>query len=386
MFWKKKKPASDAPDDERLLAALSRVDDPELHKDLVTLKMVKRAVLHEGTAYVTIELTTPACPLKDTIRGDIEEAIAAEVPGTTVEIEWTAQVRHGRHGGGGNPQELPGLTDVANVILVASGKGGVGKSTVATNLACALQRTGAKVGLLDADIYGPSIPTMFDAHDDVTSSDGKTIDPMIKDGLKLMSMGFLVAPEKGLIWRGPMLDSAVTQFLRDVAWGELDYLVVDLPPGTGDVQLTFAQKLKVTGAVVVSTPQDVALADVVRAKAMFDQVNIPILGLIENMSYFVCDGCDKKHFIFDHGGAKRAAERMQMAFLGEIPITPSVRIGGDQGKPVVQAEPDGDVGRAFVALARTLAAKISVLNAEAELKAESSGRSKAARRSLPILG
>jgi len=386
MFWKKKTPAADAPDDERLLAALSTVDDPELHKDLVSLKMVKRAVLHEGSAFITIELTTPACPLKDTIRGDIEAAVEREVPGTKVAIEWTAQVRHGRHGGGGNPQELPGLNDVANVILVASGKGGVGKSTVATNLACALQRTGARVGLLDADIYGPSIPTMFDAHDDVTSSDGKTIDPMVKDGLKLMSMGFLVAPEKGLIWRGPMLDSAVTQFLRDVAWGELDYLVVDLPPGTGDVQLTFAQKLKVTGAVVVSTPQDVALADVVRAKAMFDQVKIPVLGLIENMSYFVCDGCDKKHFIFDHGGAKRAAERMEMAFLGEIPITPAVRIGGDQGRPVVQAEPDSPVGQAFVGLARTLAAKISVLNAEAEIRAEQSGRSKAARRSLPILG
>ena len=386
MFWKKKTPAADAPDDERLLAALSTVDDPELHKDLVSLKMVKRAVLHEGSAFITIELTTPACPLKDTIRGDIEAAVEREVPGTKVEVEWTAQVRHGRHGGGGNPQDLPGLNEVANVILVASGKGGVGKSTVATNLACALQRTGARVGLLDADIYGPSIPTMFDAHDDVTSSDGKTIDPMVKDGLKLMSMGFLVAPEKGLIWRGPMLDSAVTQFLRDVAWGELDYLVVDLPPGTGDVQLTFAQKLKVTGAVVVSTPQDVALADVVRAKAMFDQVKIPVLGLIENMSYFVCDGCDRKHFIFDHGGAKRAAERMEMAFLGEIPITPAVRIGGDQGRPVVQSEPDSPVGQAFVGLARTLAAKISVLNAEAEIRAEQSGRSKAARRSLPILG
>ena len=386
MFFKKKKAAADAPDDEGLLRALSTVDDPELHKDLVTLKMVKRAVLHEGTAFVTIELTTPACPLKDTIRGDIEQAIELEVPGTKVEIEWTAQVRRGRHSGGGSPQELPGMNEVANVILVASGKGGVGKSTVATNLACALQRTGASVGLLDADIYGPSIPTMFAAHEDVTSADGKTIDPMIKDGLKLMSMGFLVAPEKGLIWRGPMLDSAVTQFLRDVAWGQLDYLVVDLPPGTGDVQLTFAQKLKVTGAVIVSTPQDVALADVVRAKAMFDQVNIPILGLIENMSYFVCDGCDKKHFIFDHGGAKRAADSMGIAFLGELPLTPAVRIAGDQGRPIVQAEPDSAAGQVFVALGRTLAAKISVMNAEAEIRAELEAQSKPGRRSLPIIG
>jgi len=386
MFFKKKKAAADAPDDEGLLRALSTVDDPELHKDLVTLEMIKRAVLHEGTAFVTIELTTPACPLKDKIRADVEEAIEAEVPGTAVEIEWTAQVRHGRHAGGGNPQELAGMKDVANVILVASGKGGVGKSTVASNLACALQRTGASVGLLDADIYGPSIPTMFDAHDDVTSTDGKSIDPMIKDGLKLMSMGFLVAPEKGLIWRGPMLDSAVTQFLRDVGWGELDYLVVDLPPGTGDVQLTFAQKLKVTGAVIVSTPQNVALADVVRAKAMFEQVKIPILGLIENMSYFVCDGCDKKHFIFDHGGAKASAEAMGIEFLGEIPLTPAVRISGDQGTPIALAEPDSPVGQAFIELGRTLAGKISVANAAAEELAEKTGPSKAARRSLPIIG
>ena len=384
MFWKKKGPP-DGPNDERLLAALATVQDPELHKDLVTLGMVKGAVLHEGVAHIGVELTTPACPLKDTIRRDIEAAVARAIPGTTVEIAWTAQVKKGRYGGGGHPQELPGMADVANIILVASGKGGVGKSTVATNLACALARTGAAVGLLDADIYGPSIPTMFGDHSDVVSSDGKRIDAKEREGVKLMSMGFLVPPEKGLIWRGPMLTSAVTQFLRDVAWGTLDYLVVDLPPGTGDVQLTLAQALKVTGAVIVSTPQDVALADVVRAKAMFDQVQIPILGLIENMSYFVCDGCDKKHFIFDHGGAKRAADQMRVPFLGELPLTLAVRAAGDHGRPIVMAEPDSEVAETFVAIARTLAGAISVRNMEAATKAASSGRSKAAGRALPII-
>lgn len=384
MFWNKKE-ARDGPADERLLAALSTVMDPELHKDLVTLDMVKKAVLDGTTAHVGIELTTPACPLKDTIRKDVEAAIEAAIPGTSTEIEWTAQVRKGRFAGGAGAQNLPGMENVANVVLVASGKGGVGKSTVATNLACALARTGAKVGLLDADIYGPSIPTMFGEHGDVVSSDGKTIQPIEQGGLKLMSMGFLVPAEKGLIWRGPMLTSAVTQFLRDVAWGDLDYLVVDMPPGTGDVQLTFAQILKVTGAVIVSTPQDVALADVVRAKAMFDQVQIPVLGLIENMSYFVCDGCDKKHFIFSSGGAKKAAETMRIPFLGELPLLGAVRAAGDAGTPIVVAEPESDVARTFVGLARMLAGGISVLNSEAEAREQSKGRSKAGGRSLPII-
>ena len=386
MFWNKQAAPVDGPNDERLMAALATVNDPELHKDLVTLGMVKKAVLVETTAHVGIELTTPACPLKETIRKDVADAIEAAIPGTTTEIEWSAQVRKGRFGGGGAKQNLPGMEEVANVVLVASGKGGVGKSTVATNIACALARTGAKVGLLDADIYGPSIPTMFAEHRDVISHDGKTIQPIEQSGLKLMSMGFLVPPEKGLIWRGPMLTSAVTQFLRDVAWGELDYLVVDLPPGTGDVQLTFAQALSVTGAVIVSTPQDVALADVVRAKAMFDQVNIPVLGLVENMSYFLCDGCDKKHYIFNTGGAKKAAEQMRIPFLGELPLETAVRAAGDSGKPVVIAEPESDVARTFVGLGRMLAGGISVLNAEAEQRAQSKGRSKAAGRSLPIIG
>ncbi len=297
------------------------------------------------------------------------------------------EVTRGRHGGGIRGEEGPeAIAGVQNIVLVASGKGGVGKSTVASNLACALARSGARVGLMDADIYGPSVPTMLDAHEQVFSKDGKTIDPIPKYGMKLMSMGFFLPPSKAMIWRGPMVHGAVTQFLKDVQWGELDYLVVDMPPGTGDAQLTMAQALKVTGAVIVSTPQTVALADVVRAKTMFDSVKIPVLGLVENMSYFVCDGCDKKHFLFDHGGAKAAAEQMDIPFLGELPLVPAVRECGDRGMPIVEAEPESPTAAAFVDLARDLAERIVALNAVAEAEAEKAGPSKAAKRSLPVIG
>jgi len=376
-----------AEQDPTLLRALSTVQDPEIHQDLVSLGMVKNATLSGSDARITIELTTPACPLKDTIRADIEAAVELERPGTRVEIEWTAQVSRGRFGGGvGKEASLPSLDGVRNIILVASGKGGVGKSTVATNLACALSRTGGRVGLLDADIYGPSIPTMFNAHEDVTSSDGKTIDPLIRNGLKLISMGFFLPASKAMIWRGPMVHGAVLQFLRDVQWGELDYLVVDLPPGTGDVQLTLAQNLKVTGAVIVSTPQPVALADVVRARAMFESVQIPILGLIENMAYFVCDGCETKHWIFAEGGARRAADDFGIPFLGELPLQTGIRQAGDLGLPIVASEPNSEVSRTIVQIARTLAGRISVANAEAAAREELRGPSPAGKRSLPIVG
>ena len=375
--------------DPRLIEALKTVNDPELHKDLVSLGMVKAAQVVGDTARITIELTTPACPLKDQIQSDIQAALDAHVPGTKAAIEWTAQVRSGRVGGGaGKPGSFERLDAVSNIVLVASGKGGVGKSTVAVNLACALARSGCRVGLLDADIYGPSIPTMFNLHDEVSSMDGKTIEPHEFHGIKVMSMGFLIPPSRAMIWRGPMLHSAVVQFLRDVNWGELDYLVVDLPPGTGDVQLTFAQQLKVTGAVVVSTPQEVALADVVRAKAMFDSVQIPVLGLVENMAYFLCDGCDKKHFIFDRDGVKKAAEQFDMTMLGELPLEPGIREGGDSGLPVVLAQPESEVSQTFLTMAATLAGRISVLcAAEAEAAAQTpETATPAGRRALPIIG
>jgi len=372
-------------DDPRLLQALGTVVDPELNKSLTDLEMVGHAQLDGDTARILLLQGSPGSPTKDALTEAVGKAVHAAIPGTKTAIQWGLNVPNGRFGGGGSVEDLPGTDDVAHIILVASGKGGVGKSTVASNLAIALSRLGAQVGLMDADIYGPSVPTMLGQNGDVTSADGKTIDALSAHGIKLMSMGFFLEPDKAMIWRGPMLTSAVKQFLRDVAWGHLDYLVVDLPPGTGDVQLTFAQALKVTGAVIVSTPQDVALADVIRAKTMFDTVNIPILGLVENMSYFVCDGCDKKHYIFAHGGAKEAARRMDMDFLGEVPLLPAVREGGDRGIPIVQAEPDSPVARTFVQLARDVASKARVVGAVGAEAEASKGASKVGRARLPIV-
>ena len=262
---------------------------------------------------------------------------------------------------------------IKHLILVASGKGGVGKSTVAVNLALALRDRGAKVGLLDADVYGPSIPTLLGPSQKPASPDGKRILPVEKFGLKLMSMGYLVDADTAMIWRGPMLAGAVTQFVSDVVWGELDYLVFDLPPGTGDIQLTLSQKFKVDGAVLVTTPQQVAVADVVRAKAMFDRVRIPTLGLVENMSYFVCDNCDARHEIFATGGGRRAAETLEVPFLGEIPLETAVRRAGDAGQPLLEQAPEGKSAAAFRRLAEQVSARLAELDAE-RAAARPSGR------------
>jgi ATP-binding protein involved in chromosome partitioning len=259
--------------------------------------------------------------------------------------------------GGDTENLLPG---VKNAVLIASGKGGVGKSTVATNIACALVDAGARTGLLDADIYGPSLPTMLGVSERPSSADGKTLDPIEVRGLRTMSIGYLVDLSTAMIWRGPMVHGAIYQFLRDVTWGDLDYLIVDLPPGTGDVQLTLSQKIKPVGAVLVSTPQDVALADVVRGKAMFDKVDIPTLGVVENMSYFVCPDCGARHDIFAHGGARRMAEKLRISFLGAIPLEVGVREAGDTGEPIVWRDPGAPAAVAFRALAGQLAAAVSV--------------------------
>jgi ATP-binding protein involved in chromosome partitioning len=279
-----------------------------------------------------------------------------------VKLNVTAQVRAAVQQDG-NKGALPGI---ANVILVASGKGGVGKSTVASNLAVALAKQGARVGLLDADIYGPSVPTLFGIADGTRPGTVATTDPqkpmlapLDRYGVRLMSIGFLVDTSTPMVWRGPMIASAAMQLFKDVSWGQLDYLVVDMPPGTGDVQLTIAQQVVVAGAVIVSTPQDVALADVVRAKAMFDKVSIPILGIVENMSYFICDGCTKRHEIFFHGGAKAAAERMRVPFLGEVPLEPSVAAGGDGGEPVVVGAPTSASAAAMHVVASTVATALA---------------------------
>ena len=351
--------------EQSVLAALSKVMDPELHIDLVRANMIKDVSVSGDTARFKIELTTPACPLKGKIQADVEAALK-QVPGLkSWNIEWGAQVR-GQGGAVGMPKGglVPG---VKNIILVGAGKGGVGKSTVALNLAASLAREGARVGILDADFYGPSIPLMTGITERPTSPDGKTLNPMLKFGLKIMSIGFLVDADQALIWRGPMLHGALTQLLRDVDWGELDYLVLDLPPGTGDVVLTLSQSVKAAGAVLVTTPQDVALADVVRAKQMFDKVNIPVLGIVENMSQFICPHCHKGTAIFHHGGGKRAAELFKIPFLGEVPLDLKIREAGDAGTPVVVGAPDSPEAAALAAVARNVAGRVSTENMKFKL-------------------
>jgi len=371
----------------QLREALSTVIHPGLGKDLVSLGMVNQANEEDGVVNIAIELLTAGSPLRAPLTEAIEAAVHTKLPGTRVYVAWTADPKPSRFGGGLSAKAYPSLEKVQHIILVASGKGGVGKSTVAANLACALLRGGARVGLLDADIYGPSVPTMFNLHKDVFSKDGKTIEPHVQYGLKMMSMGFFVAPDKAMIWRGPMLMSAINQFLGDVSWGELDYLVLDLPPGTGDIQLTLAQSLKLSGAVVVSTPQEVALADVVRAQAMFDSLKIPVLGLVENMSYFICDGCDKKHHIFDEGGGRRMAEKYGLDVLAELPLDPALRASGDQGMPITEEAPESASAKRFVELARKVAGKLSVIQMAGPPEPEESDstQSKPGRRSLPVV-
>jgi ATP-binding protein involved in chromosome partitioning len=344
---------------EAVIHALKKVQDPELHRDIVSLGMVKNLTANNGKVSFTVELTTPACPLREKIHEDCKKALASVQGVTALEIAFGAQVRGSKVGGG----QVDLLPTVKNVVLVASGKGGVGKSTVAANLAVGLKMLGASTGLLDADIYGPSVPILMGVKEEPTKvpvNGGFKLAPPIAHGLPVMSIGFFLEPEQAIIWRGPMLGKALHQLMGDVHWGELDYLLVDMPPGTGDVQITFSQQLKVSGAVLVATPQDVALADVIRAKSMFDQVMIPIVGVIENLSYFICDGCDKRHEIFSRGGAQRAAERFNIPFLGELPIVSSVREWGDKGVPIVIKEPKSEVSRIFLDIAARLAGQLSV--------------------------
>jgi ATP-binding protein involved in chromosome partitioning len=327
--------------------------------------MVKDLAVADGRVRFTVELTTPACPLRETIENDCRKALA-EIGGVkALDIQFGAQVR-GSKAGAGQTDLLP---TVKNVVLVAAGKGGVGKSTVAANLAVALKMHGAATGLLDADIYGPSVPMVMGIKGEPTKVDVggvQKIAPTMAHGVPVMSIGFFLDPDQAVIWRGPMLGKALHQLMADVHWGELDYLVVDMPPGTGDVQITFSQQLKVSGAVLVATPQDLALADVVRAKSMFDKVMIPIVGIVENMSYFVCDGCGKKHEIFSRGGARRAAERFGIPYLGEIPITPALREGGDAGVPILIQDPKSEVSKSFLEIAAKLAGQLSIASERAK--------------------
>lgn len=345
-------------DQSSVIDALRGVNDPELGRSLVDLNMVKEVKITGGDVAVEITLTTPACPMKTRIEGDVRAAIS-RIPGVTnVDVTFGAQVRTAPNTG--KESLVPG---VKNVVLVGSGKGGVGKSSVSVNIAVALAKEGARVGLLDADIYGPSIPIMLGVPKAKPKAvDGRRVLPVEAHGVKLMSIGFFVEPEQAMVWRGPMLHGAITQFFRDVDWGELDYLILDLPPGTGDVQLTIAQQVKVSGAVVVTTPQDLALADAIKAKSMFDKVDVPVLGIVENMSWFSCPHCEGRTEIFAHGGGAQAAEKLGVPFLGEVPLVPGIREGGDAGVPVVASSPDSAEGRALREVARRVAGQVSIAN------------------------
>jgi len=349
---------------EKILKALGTVEDPDLKKDLVTLGMIQDLET-QGDQKITFKvvLTTPACPLKELIRMNCEEALKkAFGPDIQMEITMTSNVTTIRN-------DSPVLPQVKNIIAVASGKGGVGKSTCASNLAVSLARSGAKVGLIDADIFGPSVPTMFNVEGEqpaVKQENGKNIiQPIEQYGVKLMSIGFLTPAESAVVWRGPMASSALKQFIGDVAWGELDYLLIDLPPGTSDIHLTMVQTLPVTGAVIVTTPQKVALADATKALTMFQQaqINVPVLGVVENMAYFTpAELPENKYYIFGQGGGKKLAEKYKVPYLGEIPLVQGIRESGDSGYPAVLKE--GLIAEAFGLFAENVARQVAIRNAE----------------------
>lgn len=345
-----------------IMAALSTVQDPDLHNDLVSLNMVKDVKAGPERVSFTVVLTTPACPLKEKIRRDCEEAVR-KVIGDTVELDivMSSSVTTSR-------DKAPVLTGVKNIVAIASGKGGVGKSTVTANLAVALAQTGAKVGLIDADIYGPSIPVMFNCEHDqpeVKVVNGKNvIQPLDQYGVKLLSIGFLTPPDSPVVWRGPMASSALKQFIGDADWGELDYLLIDLPPGTSDIHLTLVQTVPVTGAIIVTTPQKVALADATKGLAMFrqPQINVPVLGIVENMAYFTPEELPgNKYFIFGKDGGKNLSEKYGVPLLGQVPLVQGIRESGDSGLPAVMKE--GVVSQAFRDLAEAMARQVAIRNA-----------------------
>lgn len=345
-----------------VLKALSTVEDPDLKRDLVSLNMIRDVEVTESRISFTVVLTTPACPLKEKIRQDCLDAVEKIAPNHTIDIHITSNVTSMRS----NEPLLPG---VKNIVAIASGKGGVGKSTVTSNLAVALAQSGAKVGLIDADIFGPSIPTMFNCEHEqpaVQEVNGKNmIIPLEQYGVKLMSIGFLAPPDSAVVWRGPMASAALKQFFSDAIWGELDYLLIDLPPGTSDIHITMVQTVPVTGAVVVTTPQKVALADANKGVAMFKQpqINVPVLGVVENMAYFTPEELpNNKYYIFGKDGGKNLSEKHNVPFLGQIPLIQSIRESGDSGLPaVLKGGPDAE---AFNKLAETLARQIAIRNAQ----------------------
>ena len=348
---------------EQILKALSTVEEPDLKKDLVSLNMIQGIEIIGNAIQFTVVLTTPACPLKELIRMRCEAAIHRDIDGDLeITVNFTSNVTSTRI------DESEALPNVKNIIAIASGKGGVGKSTVSTNLAIALAKTGAKVGLIDADIYGPSIPVMFGLENDkpgLVNEDGKNlVVPLKKYGVEMISMGFLTPADNAIVWRGPMASTALKQFITDVKWNDLDYMLIDLPPGTSDIHLTMVQSVPVTGAVIVTTPQKVALADAQKGLQMFQQpqINVPILGIIENMAYFTpAELPDNKYYIFGQNGGRELAEKHKAPFLGEIPIVQSIRECGDAGTPAVLN--DDTTAASFKNIAESLAQQVAIRNA-----------------------
>jgi len=344
-----------SPTEAAVLDALRAVKDPDLHKDIVALGFVKNLKLDGGHVAFTIELTTPACPVKDLMRDQARAAVSALGGVSAVDIEMTASVRAvARPELGRNP--VPG---VKNIIAVGAGKGGVGKTTVSVNLAVALAQRGSRVALLDGDMYGPNVPIMLGMKAQI-GTDGQRMVPAERYGMQVMSMGFLTDDNAPVIWRGPMLHGAIQQFFRDVRWDDIDYLIVDMPPGTGDVALSLSQTVPVAGAVVITTPQSVSIADTRRAVQMYRKLNIPTIGLIENMSHFECPNCGHESDPFGRGGGERLAEELKVPFLGSVPLYEPVRRGGDDGVPIVMGEPDSAPARALVAAAERVAQQVSI--------------------------
>ena len=342
-----------------VLQALTSVTDPDLGRDIVSLGFVKDLVINGGQVSFTIELTTPACPVKDEMRDQAHAAVLALTGVATVDVTMTASVRSALAPQAGRAP-IPG---VRNIIAVGAGKGGVGKTTVAVNFAVALAQYGGRVGLIDGDVYGPNVPIMLGI-DAQLESEGKQIVPAEKYGLKVVSMGFLTSAAAPIIWRGPMLHGVVRQFFQDVRWGELDYLVIDMPPGTGDVALSLSQTVPVSGAIVVTTPQTVSLADSRRAVAMYKKLDVPTLGIVENMSHYVCPSCAHESDIFGKGGGERVADELGVPFLGQIPIYEPIRVGSDIGTPLVMSEPDSPASKAFLHIAERAAAQVSIASYE----------------------
>jgi ATP-binding protein involved in chromosome partitioning len=338
-----------------VLEALKSVRDPDLNRDIVSLKFIKNLRIDGGHVAFSIELTTPACPVKDQMR-EQARAIVSQIPGVTaVDIEMTAQVRSTMSADAGKAP----VEGVKNIIAVGAGKGGVGKTTVAVNLAIALSQSGGRVAVIDGDVYGPNVPIMLGIRTQLTT-DGHKIIPAEQYGIQIVSMGFLTGDDSPVIWRGPMLHGAIQQFFREVRWDSVDYLIVDMPPGTGDVALSLSQSVPVSGAVVVTTPQTVSLADTRRAVRMYQKLNVPTLGLIENMSHFVCPECRHESDIFGKGGGETLASELSIPFLGRIPIYEPIRIGGDTGVPLTIGEPGAPAARAFRSTAERLAAQLSI--------------------------